>query len=104
MGVNLISKHYEKDFDMGYGSFMRLRNKIADFVPENSAEGTISFLEQADCGGKLSPKECRELLKDISEMKDNGDIYGYQYCQRTLTDFKELLQNCIEHRCYLFWH
>lgn len=103
MGVNLESKYYEKDFDMGYLSFKRFRDKIADYSEEPS-EGTIRFLEQSDCSGKLTPKECRQLLKDIAKMPDDGERYGYQYCQRTLSDFKQLLENCIKHRCYLVWH
>lgn len=104
MGVCISTKHSEKEFYMGYGSFNIIRNKIADYVPATPSKGTVSFLEQPDCEGKLTPKECRGLLKDIQFMEDDGSRYGYYWCQRTLSDFKELLNSCIKHRCNLTWN
>lgn len=107
MGVTLRSKH-SVDYDMGYITFYRLRDDIAQFVYETPNKGTISFLEQSDCEGKLSPKECKELLQDIKDMEDKGVYYGYvgrgvDNCL-TITKFKELLQNCVSRHCNLKWH
>lgn len=107
MGLTLRSKH-SVDFDMGYITFYLFRSAIAYFVPEHCRAGTVRFLEQSDAEGKLTPKECKDLLKDIKDMEDKGIYYGYvgrgvEGCL-TITKFKELLQNCISHRCNLKWY
>ena len=106
MGLSLMSK-YSKDYDMGYATFYCLRRDIANFVCETPKQGTISFLEQNDCEGKLTPKECIELLNDIQDMPDQNKYYGYvgrgtENCL-TITLLKDLLQSCVSHRCNLKW-
>ena len=115
MGVTLRSK-YSLDYDMEYITFYRLKRDIAYYVYnvaqkdiyEVPQKGTISFLEQSDCEGKLTQKECKDFLQDIKNMEDKGVYYGYigrgtEGCL-TITKLKELLQNCISHRCNLRWH
>lgn len=106
MGICLQSKH-SKSYDMGYITFQRLREDIAHYVYITAQKGTIAFLEQSDCAGKLTPKECKEFLQDIQNMEDKGTCYGYvgrgtEYCL-TITKLKELLRNCIMYRCNLKW-
>lgn len=91
---------------MGYITFYRLRLYISENVPKPS-RGTISFLWQSDCEGKLNHKECRMFLKDIRNLKDNGTYYGYtargtEACL-TITKLKQLLSNCIIYRRSLRW-
>ena len=106
MGLTLKNK-FSQDYDMGYMSFYRLRNDIAQFISETPKKGTISFLEQSDCEGKLTPKQCKDLLKDIKDMEDKGKYYGYlgrgaENCL-TITKFKALLKECIDNKCKLKW-
>lgn len=107
MGVTIKTKHF-KDYVMGYGTFARFRNDIAEFVPSVPNQGTIKFLEQSDCDGKLSYKDCKELLSDINDMPDNGEYYGYlglgKYESLTIPLFKEMLSTAYKHRCNLYWH
>lgn len=106
MGVTIKTKHF-KDYDMGYGTFARFRNDIAEFVPSVPNQGTIKFLEQSDCDGKLSYKDCKELLSDINEMPDNGKYYGYlgrgKYESLTIPIFKMMLSIAYRYRCNLYW-
>lgn len=106
MGVSITTKHY-RGYDMGYMRFNILRERIAEYVPEKPTLGTISFLEQPDCDGKLTYRECRELLNDIKDMPDCGSYYGYiglgvEHCM-TLTTFKEMLKAAVKHRCQMKW-
>ena len=106
MGVTLRTKH-SQDYDMGYATFGMFRDDIAHFVNVTTRKGTINFFNQYDCEGKLTPKECKDLLLDIQDMEDNGKHYGYigrgiDGCL-TITKFKALLQNCISYRCNLKW-
>lgn len=106
MGVTIKTKHF-KDCDMGYITFGRFRDDIAKFVPSNPNRGTIRFLEQCDCEGKLSYKECKELLSDINDMPDNGKYYGYLgmgiHESLTIPLFKEMLSAAYRYRCNLYW-
>lgn len=104
MGVTIYAKH-SKDYDMPYWHFYELMNDIASFAHE--IPEAILFSEPPDHNGKLSYKECRELLQEIEEMPDNGKLYGYigketRNCL-TITLFKDVLKNCISHRCNLYW-
>lgn len=107
MGVSLRSKH-SKNYDMGYITFNRLRTYIAENIPHPPSNGTVSFLIQSDAEGKLSYKECRELLNDIKGLEDKGVYYGYtglgaEHCL-TITKFKSLLLKCIASGCILKWN
>lgn len=106
MGVSLTTKHY-RGYDMGYATFGMLRDHIALYVSEEPTAGTVSFLEQADCDGKLTYRQCRELLQDIKDMPDDGRHYGnvglgLEHCL-TIPLFREMLKAAVEHRCQLKW-
>ena len=110
MGVTLRATR-SRDWDMGYMRFNKLREDIKDYLWRNrdgiATVATVHFLNQSDCDGKLTHKECKCLLNDIEDMPDEGYLYGYigrgeENCM-TLTDFKAMLQSCYSHRCNLIW-
>ena len=111
MGLTLKNK-FSKEYDIPYSKFAKLRDDIYVFLKQKTdqnplEEGTLLFLEMADCDGKLSYKDCKQILKDIQEMPDSGRLYGYvgrgsDNCL-TITKFKELLKDCASHRCNLSW-
>ena len=117
------------EFDMGYGSFYRLRTAIGEKLAgstyitwlatnehtpkallhtycvallEAIGEATYNFLVQSDGDGELSYKECKEVYEQIKDMKVDG-LFGYCWCARPFTDFKELLKYCYSHRTKLIW-
>lgn len=107
MGIMLKTKH-SINYYLGYIRFNMLRDDIEEYVTENCSDGTKSFLMQSDCEGKLTYKQCKELLFDIQNMEDKGEKYGACIgleigTYLTITEFKSLLQNCISHRCNLKW-
>ena len=64
------------------------------------------FLWMSDCEGKLSPMKCKALLDQIQNF-DSKTLYGYigrgiDQCM-TITDFKNLLNECFSRRCYMVW-
>ena len=67
----------------------------------------VEFLFMSDCGGKLSPYKCDALLDAILDM-DNSKRYGYEGRAfgkvMTIKDFKALLHECYERRCYMEWY
>lgn len=109
MGVTLRSKH-AIEYDMSYSRFAGLRTDIDIFLKQSlvsPANGTLLFLTQSDCDGRLSYAECKQLLADIKNMPDDGKLYGYigrgeSQCL-TITKLRGLLQNCISRRCILRW-
>lgn len=96
---------------MGYITFYCLRNDILEYLKskdDKARAGTVSFLTQCDVEGNLTYKECRDLLKDISDMEDKGRLYGYvgrgiDTCL-TVTKLKTLLKDCVSRRCKLKWN
>lgn len=62
------------------------------------------FLHQSDCGGKIRYGACKEILKVIGGYDDDV-LYGY--CGRSdcakFTDFKEILEDCVENKSDLVW-
>lgn len=110
MGVTLRSRGHAAEYDIPYSRFASLRTDIDAFLKQpliSPRKGTLLFLTQSDCDGKLSYTECKQLLADIKSMPDDGKLYGYigrgeSQCL-TITKFKELLQNCVNRRCILRW-
>lgn len=111
MGLTLKNKF--KEYDIPYSRFAKLRDDIDDFLNKNCdqdppEEGTLLFLQMADCDGKISYKDCKQILKDIRTMPDYGILYGYvgrgEINCLTITKFKGLLHDCVSHRCNLRWY
>lgn len=68
-------------------------------------ERFLSFLYQSDEEGKLSPYQCKTLLDQISNVR-NDTLYGYtaypENCM-SIEKFKDLLHECFTRRAYLVW-
>lgn len=64
----------------------------------------VDFLYQGDCGGRVHYSACKMLLKVIGDYDDNI-LYGYAGkpdCAK-FSDFKRLLQECVDNKCDLVW-
>ena len=62
------------------------------------------FLYQSDIEGRIRYGACKQLLKTIGSY-DDDILYGYvgrKDCAR-FSDFKQLLQECVENKCDLTW-
>lgn len=64
----------------------------------------LDFLYQSDCEGKADRWTCRAIWEVI---KDYDDDYCYGYAGRpdcmTWSDFKKIIQDCIETKTQLNW-
>lgn len=62
------------------------------------------FLYQSDCDGKIRYGACKEILKVIGDY-DDSIIYGYAGRKNPakFKDFKEILQNCVDNKCFMIW-
>lgn len=62
------------------------------------------FLYQSDCDGKIRYGACKEILKVIGDY-DDSIIYGYAGRENPakFKDFKEILQDCVENKCFMIW-
>lgn len=62
------------------------------------------FLYQSDCEGKIRYGACKEILKVIGDY-NNGIIYGYAGRENPakFKDFKEILQDCVDNKCFMVW-
>ena len=62
------------------------------------------FLYQSDCDGKIRYGACKEILKVIGDY-DDSIIYGYAGRENPtkFKDFKEILQECEDNKCFMIW-
>lgn len=62
------------------------------------------FLYQSDCGGKIHYGACKEILRVVGDY-DNRVIYGYVGRENPakFKDFKEILQDCVDNKCFMIW-
>lgn len=62
------------------------------------------FLYQSDCDGKIRYGACKEILKAIGDY-DDSIIYGYAGRKNPakFKDFKEILQDCVDNKCFMIW-
>ena len=63
----------------------------------------IEFCLQSDCGGFVTWRACRKLLKIIG---DYDDELAYGYAARPnsgFKDFKRILEDCVKHKCSMRW-
>ena len=131
MGVTIKCKKTEHEMDVGYFGFFKLRAKVAELVgsevgehykklddildmPSPEKERLIEskilpikiadFLYQSDCDGKIRYGACKEILKVIGDY-DDSIIYGYAGRENPakFKDFKEILQDCVDNKCFMIW-
>ena len=71
---------------------------------EKISKKVIDFLYQPDCEGSIHYGACKQILKIIGDYDDNI-LYGY--CARSdcakFSDFKAILQECVDNKCDLLW-
>lgn len=73
------------------------------------ADGRIShhtarFLVACDCGARFMPGSCEAILKDIADMPEQDDRYGYVWSKHaSIGDFRKLLDYCAQNRRVLKW-
>lgn len=62
------------------------------------------FLYQSDCDGKIRYGACKEILKVIGDY-DDSIIYGYAGRENPakFKDFKEILEDCVDNKCFMIW-
>ena len=63
----------------------------------------IEFCMQSDCGGFVTWRTCRKLLKIIG---DYDDELAYGYAARPnsgFKDFKRILEDCVKRKCSMRW-
>ena len=75
MGVNLYNKEYS--MDMGYGSFLQLRNKIAELFNEEFAE---NYRKLPHCSTNSEYDEnCEKANEIIEKYNLDDDIIDFLY-------------------------
>lgn len=62
------------------------------------------FLYQSDCEGEIRYGACKEILKVIGDY-DNRVIYGYAGRENParFKDFKGILKDCVDNKCFMVW-
>ena len=62
------------------------------------------FLYQSDGDGKIRYGACKEILKVMGDY-DDSIIYGYvgRKNPAKFKDFKEILQDCVDNKCFMVW-
>lgn len=62
------------------------------------------FLYQSDCDGKIRYGACKQILKIIGDY-DDSIIYGYAGRENPakFKDFKKILQDCVDNKCFMIW-
>lgn len=67
----------------------------------------VDFLYMPDADGRLSPFKCKAVLDGIQNM-DDSRRFGYMGWNTadimTVGDFKHLLNECYQRRCYMVWY
>lgn len=110
-----IAKAINKEYGEHYQSmYLHPREDWTEFNKETAIlekkyklrTRVTDFLWESDSDGRLSPFKCKALLDVIKDV-DYETLYGYvgfgkNYCMK-FSDFKHLLRECYERRCYLVW-
>ena len=107
-----VGEHYKKLDDILGIPYPERENvlKSYDDETERLVENKVlpikiaDFLYQSDCDGKIRYVACKEILKVIGDY-DNGVIYGYAGRKNPakFKDFKEILQDCVDNKCFMIW-
>ena len=83
----------------------RTMTKRSDWLKARNFQSKIAdFLYQSDCDGKIRYGACKEILKVIGDY-DDSIIYGYAGRENPakFKDFKEILQDCVDNKCFMIW-
>jgi len=85
--------------------FHAFDDKTGELLAKGAVSANIAdFCLQSDCGGRIEPRTCAEILDVISDYNDDLP-YGYTGradCAK-FSDFKRLLQECVKNKCDLIW-
>lgn len=122
-GFNRLRQRVAKLYDDGvYSEYMTLFDFNKDSVTQLSAEGmrlrlyenadakgkaVIDFIFLSDCEGVID-WECAAHLLEVCNgagEEERSDIYGY-YAHRdafTFGDFIDMLEDCVNENCPLWW-
>ncbi len=65
----------------------------------------VDFCLQPDCGGEIGYGACKNILKVVGDY-DDDICYGYLAMSdcATFSDFKQLLQECVDTKSNLVWY
>lgn len=133
MGLSLTAEYKDApDYSMGYGSFFCLRRDIAYTISKEFGDayadivwGSLhpeeydrritallkkyhvkkrleDFLFASDCNAKMSPMKCKAIYEQIKGVQSTTK-YGYAYSKMSMDQFRELLRQCFERKCYMYW-
>ena len=107
-----IGDHYKKLMTVPYSlaerkAFFKEYNEKIEKLSikyDRKLDVILDFIYASDCGGKISPEECRQILEIIKDYNDDV-IYGYRGKNNNVkfNDFKEILKDCVETKCHMEW-
>ena len=107
-----VGEHYKKLDDILNIPYPERENvlKLYDDETERLVKNKVlsikiaDFLYQSDCDGKIRYGACKEILKVIGDY-DDSIIYGYAGRKNPakFKDFKEILQDCVDNKCFMIW-
>ena len=80
--------------------------QTAMYATERDYHLVHGFLWASDCGGRRSAKTCAQILELIQRLDDDIKI-GYpgwgEHCAK-MSDFKQILKDCIENNTMMKWY
>ena len=107
-----VGEHYKKLYDILDIPYPERENvlKSYDGETERLIENKVlpikieDFLYQSDSDGKIRYGACKEILKVIGDY-DDSIIYGYAGRKNPakFKNFKEILQDCVDNKCFMIW-
>lgn len=130
MGLSLVAKGYEKDFDIGYIGYGLLMRSIAssynvefgeifakqysypfkeytqeeiDRWNEICDDDLDILLNHSDCDGKLTYKECRKIIKSLDKIDFNSKILRNDTRLRYY-ELKDIIRYCAKNRKTLWFY
>ena len=100
-------EHYREMYSCPRSDWTEYNKKTANLEKKHKlGTRTTDFLWIPDSDGKLSPFKCKALLDAIQGMENNKHYgyvgFGLEHCM-TIEDFKNLLKECFDRRCYMIW-
>jgi hypothetical protein len=128
MSLALVSKGFEKEVRIGYGSFNRFRvfiaksyskkhgdlysqliaffGRVADDFEDRwnvcNDEGLDLLLFHSDCDGVIKPKEAKMIYDSLSKL--TVDFGGDPFFSEFYEHFLELLKHSYKRRVYIYFY